>query len=70
MLRIKGETRMEYFQVLCEDCGGWVRLTNARWVGGVPEVEAKCSKCGTSGNFKLHPPSWMDLIPLGEDLPA
>ena len=57
MLRLKGETRAEYFHVLCEACGGAVVLSNLRWVGGVPQVEARCDKC-EEDDLKLLPTTW------------
>ncbi len=66
MLMIKGETRGDYFHMECEKCGEWVRLKNLRWVGGVPQVEIACSKCEEHDDLKLHPPTWIDIIPPDE----
>ena len=62
MLRIKGETKVEYFDVACEVCDKSVRLSNLRMVGGVPQVEAACESCGETGDFKLHVKSWLDIV--------
>ncbi len=42
MLRIKGEVGGEYFNIRCEACNDVVRLYDARWVGGVPQIKATC----------------------------
>ncbi len=62
MFQLKGETRGEYFHVECEKCSNAVHLTDLRWVGGVPQVKAECKKCGV-GDFKLHMPTWIDVVP-------
>ena len=63
MLRIKGEIRGEYLHLECEKWGGSVGLKNLRWVGGVPQVEVTCSKCEEHDELKLHPPTWIDIVP-------
>lgn len=65
MLRLKGETAGEYFHVTCEQCGERVELANLRWVGGVPQLEASCGNCDESGDFKLDPQVWIDIVPEG-----
>ncbi len=62
MLRLKGKTGGEYFNVTCEECGHYVRLSDLRWVGGVPHVKATCGECDESWDFKLHGPTWMDVV--------
>jgi DnaJ-class molecular chaperone len=62
MLSLKGETRVEYFHVECDACGHYVILRNLRWVGGVPQIEATCKECNESGDFKLHPPTWLTIV--------
>jgi hypothetical protein len=64
MLQLKGEIRTDYFNLECTKCSVPVKLTNPRWVGGVPQVVATCSKCGEHADMKLHPPTWIDVIPL------
>ncbi len=63
MLKIKGEIRVDYFHLECENCGEWVRVENLRWVGGVPQVEVTCSKCEEHDDLKLHPPTWAKIVP-------
>ena len=62
MLRIRGETKVEYFDVTCEACKTSVALSNLRMVGGVPQIEAVCEDCGEKGDFKLHVKSWVGLV--------
>lgn len=69
MLQLVGETRGEYFHINCDSCGSAVRLNNLRMPGGVPRVEATCEDCGESFDFKLHPPTWLDLLENGASLP-
>ena len=49
--------------IRCEACGGFVRLHDARWVGGVPHVRANCPKCGETEDFKVHATTIMNIIP-------
>ena len=63
MLKIKGETRGEYFHLGCEKCGESVSLKNLRWVGGVPQVEVTCSKCEEHDDIKLWTPTWISIVP-------
>ncbi len=58
MLRIEGETRVDYFHILCESCGDHVRVDYKGFVGGVPEIEASCPMCGESSRFKLMVGDW------------
>ena len=62
MLRLTGRTGGEYFHVECEACGKYVRLSNLRWVGGVPQIEATCKECDETWDFKLHPPTWLAIV--------
>ena len=62
-LEISGRTGVEYFHIECEVCGEAVYLTNLRWVGGVPQVKAECRKCKKTGEFKLHMPTWGEIVP-------
>lgn len=64
MLQLVGETRGQYLHIECEACGNAVALTNLRWVGGVPQVEALCANCDESADLKLHPPTWVDALPM------
>lgn len=64
MLTLIGETRGEYLHIECGACGNAVELTNLRWVGGVPQVEATCATCNESADFKLHGPTWVDGLPM------
>ena len=63
MLRIKGETRVGHFHIECEKCGKAVRLTDLRLVGGKPRVKAKCELCDEVGDFDLHVPTWVKVVP-------
>ena len=69
MLSMKGETRGEHFHVECEACGHYVILTNPRWDGGVPVIEAQCLECREKGDFRLNPPTWTDVVPPTPSLP-
>ena len=61
MLIIKGETRVDYFHVLCEECGNHVRVEYKGFVGAVPEIEVACADCGESDKFKLMVGHWHGL---------
>ena len=61
MLTIEGETRVDYFHVLCEQCSNHVRIDYKGFVGGVPEIEASCPNCEESGTFKLMVGDWHGL---------
>lgn len=63
MLNIKGKTGGEYFNITCAKCGSWVSLSNLRWLGGVPQVVVRCTKCNDESDLKLHPPTWIDITP-------
>ena len=63
MLILKGETRAEWFHIECETCNNPVSLTDLRWVGGVPQVKAKCEECGEARDLKLHMPTWAEVVP-------
>ena len=63
MLHLKGGSRGGYFHVECSACGAPVSLRDLRWVGGVPQVKARCDNCEIEADFKLHPPTWMDVVP-------
>jgi hypothetical protein len=54
MLSLTGWTVGEYFHIGCDACRRDVKLTNLRWVGDVPQVEATCPDCGESSDFKLQ----------------
>lgn len=45
MLTITGEQRVDYFHILCAECGEHVDVLYKGYVGGVPEIEASCSSC-------------------------
>ena len=62
-LQISGHTGGEYFHINCDACGKAVSLTDFRWVGGVPQVKAECRKCEETWDFKLHPPTWLNIVP-------
>lgn len=53
MLSLTGWTVGEYFHIGCDACQRDVKLTNLRWVGEVPQLEASCPDCGESDEFKL-----------------
>jgi hypothetical protein len=66
-MKVKGEIRVDYFHLECGECSGphnHLRLSKARWVGGVPQVVMTCPNCGATDDVKLHPTAWMDVIPL------
>ena len=63
MLKLTGETRGEYFHVECERCEQWVRLSELRLVGGVPQVKVECPSCHEEDDLKLHPPTWGQITP-------
>ena len=61
MAYITGETTTDYFEILCEDCNG---QTENRYLGGdsgVPRIEVKCKKCGTTHKWKLNARYWRGL---------
>ena len=59
--RITGETRVDYFHVLCADCGGHVEVDYKGYVGGVPEIVVRCDSCDQETNFKLMAGRWGGL---------
>jgi len=67
MLHIKGETRGEYFHILCEQCGNntyneyFGFETEKGYSDGVPHLKATCNACKTSWVFKLMPTDWKDI---------
>lgn len=62
MLILKGETRVDYFHLLCKDCGKHVSVTGLDWDNGVPQITAECSDCEETGSFKLLP-TWAAVVP-------
>ncbi len=61
MLTIKGITSADYFNILCEKCGG---ATKNEYLGKdptVPRFKATCEKCGTSITLKLSGFAWKGL---------
>lgn len=69
-MQIHGETRVDYFHVLCSTCGTHVEITEIRWAGGVPEMLFACPRCQTRDSLKLMPAKWYNAIPLGKDFPS
>ena len=63
MLRLKGETKADYFHLDCEACKTPVTLSKLRWEGGVPQVKVRCDKCGGEDDIKLHPSTWAQITP-------
>jgi hypothetical protein len=63
MFQIKGETRVDYFHLLCTKCGEAVTVESFRWVGGVPQIKVSCKTCKASGDFKLPVPTWISALP-------
>lgn len=67
MLKIKGETRGEYFHILCEECGNNTYNeylgfeTEKGYSDGVPHLKATCKVCKSSWVFKLMPMDWKDI---------
>lgn len=63
MLSLTGWTVGEYFHIACDACERSVKLTNLRWVGEVPQVEARCPDCGEWNEFKLQPGTASGITP-------
>jgi len=67
MLRIKGETRGEYFHILCDNCGNntyneyFGFETEKGYSDGVPHLKSTCEQCKSSRVFKLMPMDWKDI---------
>ena len=67
MLSIKGETRGEYFHILCDKCGNNTYNeylgfeTEEGYSDGVPHLKVTCKKCKSSSVFKLMPTDWKDI---------
>lgn len=67
MLSIKGETRGEYFHILCEKCGNNTYneylgfATKKGYSDGVAHLNVKCKKCKNSRMFKLMPFDWVAI---------
>lgn len=67
MLQIKGETRGEYFHIICEKCGNSTYNeyfgfeTEEGYASGVPHLKSTCKKCKKSWVFNLMPEDWKDI---------
>jgi len=67
MPNIKGETRGEYFHILCEKCGSNIYNeylgfeTGDGYSDGVPHLKVMCKECNSSKIFKLMPTDWKDI---------
>ena len=62
-MRITGKTKVGHFHVECEECGIAVYFKDLRWVGDGVQVRATCDRCMQSRDFKLHVPTWADIVP-------
>lgn len=63
MVRIKGETHVDYFTITCVSCGNPVAIERYRWVGGVPQIDVSCSTCKEHAEFKLPVQNWIKALP-------
>jgi NAD-dependent SIR2 family protein deacetylase len=67
MLQIKGETRGEYFHIICEKCGDSTHNeyfgfeTEEGYPDGVPHLKSTCKKCNSSRVFNLMLDKWKDI---------
>lgn len=67
MLRITGNTRGEYFHILCEECGSNTYNeylgfeTEEGYSDGVPHLKVTCKECARTEVFKLMPTDWKDI---------
>jgi hypothetical protein len=52
MLKIKGETKVDYFHFLCTKCGEAVNGELGK-DGAVPTIDFKCRKCRQETTLKL-----------------
>ncbi len=61
-IKIRGETHVDYFELLCEKCD---EQTTNEYLGGetlgVPHFEATCKKCGGSAKLKFNAAHWKGL---------
>ena len=62
MLRIRGETRVDYFWIVCEACGEHVTVKALSWDNGVPQIEFECEACEERDKLKLQGQHWLDVI--------
>ena len=63
MSRIRGETRLGYFHIMCEACNEHIVVETLRWDNGVPMIEFKCETCNSRSSLKLMVPYWVTAIP-------
>ena len=57
IMRIRGETRLDYFWIVCEECNKDVTVETLDWDNGVPQIKFNCEECGPS-SLKLHLSQW------------
>ena len=53
----------DYFDIICEECGGHTKNEYLGWDPAVPHFKATCEKCGTSVELKLDSVRWKGLPP-------
>ena len=59
--RITGEQRVDYFHIICSDCGNHVDCVYEGLDPVMPYFEYKCAKCGNQGTMKLMGMHWKGL---------
>ena len=71
-MRLSGETRNDYFWIVCQDCGEHVRVRGFGWDGGVPKVVYECESdgCRKRGTqfLKLLHRNWLDVSDIFGDM--
>ena len=70
MLRIRGETRDDYFTVLCARCNAPVKMEYLGWDPQVPQFKATCPGCGQGNVLKVAPAMMPGLPPKPYRTPA
>jgi hypothetical protein len=63
MLRVRGETREEYFAVLCARCNAPVKMEYMGWDPTVPQFKVTCPGCGQSNVLKVAHSTMQGLSP-------
>jgi len=62
--KIEGGSSVEYLVFRCTACRKQVRFKGIWLSGAVPKVKVACETCGLEGDYKLHPTTWIDIMPL------
>lgn len=60
-MNIRGETHIDYFNIICEKCGGHTKNEYLGWDPSVPHFKVICEKCGTEDTYKFQGPMWKGL---------